>query len=251
MLANYHGSADSPRYAQRLEGIKQRARGEKFKEHFNHAQLFVNSLASYEKIHLANAISFELSHCEDPVVYRSYINVLNNINFELAKSVAAKVGGEIPSQPGRPNHGKKGKGLSQTDFMPKEPTILSRRIAILIADGFNEVEMQAVRAALTTCKAVCYIVGPRRAHIHPMASQDVGFGVFADHHFEGQRSALFDAIYIPSGADHVKALAENGRVVHWVREAFGHCKPIAAVGEGANVVANLNNASDFSRLLQR
>ncbi|KAG9314601.1 hypothetical protein JVU11DRAFT_5404 [Chiua virens] len=66
------------------------------------------------------------------------------------------------------------------------------------------------------------------------ASEDVGDGVFADHHFEGQRSTLFDAIYIPSGKEHVRALAKNGRAIHWVREAFGHCKSIAAVGEGTN-----------------
>ncbi|KAF8845348.1 catalase-domain-containing protein [Paxillus ammoniavirescens] len=215
-------------FAERLEGIKQRARGKKFQEHFDHAQLFFNSLAPYEKAHLISAISFELSHCEDPVVYRSYIKVLNDIDFDFAKCVAAKVGGEIPSQPGRPNHGKKSKGLSQRDFFPTEPTIVSRRIGILIADGFNAAEMHAVRAALTNFKAVCYIIGPRRSHILPMSDQDTNLGVFADHHFEGQRSTLFDALYIPSGAVHVNTLAKNGRVVHWVREAFGHCKPIAA-----------------------
>ncbi|KAH0838533.1 hypothetical protein J3R83DRAFT_6852 [Lanmaoa asiatica] len=72
-----------------------------------------------------------------------------------------------------------------------------------------------------------------------MAGQDVGIGVFADHHFEGQRSTLFDAIYIPSGAEHVRALAKNGRVVHWVREAFGHCKPIAAVGEAVDFLRDI------------
>ncbi|KAF9229595.1 catalase-domain-containing protein [Gyrodon lividus] len=226
-------------FAQRLEGIKQRARGKKFGEHFNHAQLFFNSLAPYEKAHLVSAISFELSHCEDPVVYRSYIDVLNNIDFGIATAVAAKVGGEVPSQPGRPNHGKKGKGLSQRDFFPKEPTIASRRIAILISDGFNAVEMQAVRAALISSHAVCYIIGPRRSHIHAMSNQDIGLGVFADHHFEGQRSTLFDAIYIPSGAEHANTLAKTGRVVHWVREAFGHCKPIAAVGEAVDFLRDV------------
>ena len=184
------------------------------------------------------------------MVYNSYINVLNNIDLELAKSVAHKVGGDVPSHPGRPNHGKRGKGLSQKDFMPKEPTILSRRIAILVADGFNEVEMQAVRAALTKSKALCYIIGPRRGHVHPMAGQGVASGVSADHHFEGQRSTLFDAIYIPSGAEHVKALAKNGRVIHWVRETFGHCKPIAAVGEGANVFDKVDNGANLDRLFQ-
>ncbi|KAH7927367.1 catalase-domain-containing protein [Leucogyrophana mollusca] len=221
-------------YAQRVEGIKQRARGEKFQEHFNQAQLFYNSLRPHEQSHLISAISFELSHCEDPVVYKSYINVLNDIDFELAKTVAVNVNGDLPDKPGRPNHGQKSKSLSQTYYMPKEPTIVSRRIAILVADGFNAVEMQAVRAALTSAKAVCYIIGPRRNHIRPAAGQDFGQGVFADHHFEGQRSTLFDAIYIPSGEEHVKALAKNGRAVHWVREAFGHCKPIGAVGDGVN-----------------
>ena len=166
------------------------------------------------------------------MVYRPYIDVLNNIDLELAKSVAVKVGGDVPSQPGRPNDGKKSKGLSQRDFMPKEPIILSRRIAILVADGFNEAEMQAVRAALTSSQAIYYIIGQRRGLIRAMASQDIESGVFADHHFEGQWSTLFDAIYIPSGAEHVEALGRSGRVVHWVREAFGHCKAIAAVGEG-------------------
>jgi catalase len=165
-------------------------------------------------------------------VYESYIDVLNNIDFDLAKAVAVKVNGKIPTKPGRTNDGKTRKGLSQLDFLPKVPTIATRRIAILISDGFNAVEMQAVRAALTSVKAVCYLIGPRRNHIRPMAGQDFGPGVFADHHFDSQRSTLFDAIYIPSGEEHVRTLARNGRVVHWVREAFGHCKAIAAVGEG-------------------
>ncbi|KIK49559.1 hypothetical protein CY34DRAFT_796992 [Suillus luteus UH-Slu-Lm8-n1] len=226
-------------YAESLKGIKQRARGSKFQEHFNQAQLFFNSLAPYEKAHLVSAIGFELSHCDDPVVYESYIDVLNNIDFDLAKAVAVKVNGKVPTKPGRPNDGKRSKGLSQLDFLPKEPTIASRRIAILISDGFNAVEMQAVRTALTSVKAVCYLIGPRRNHIRPMAGQDFGPGVFADHHFDSQRSTLFDAIYIPSGEEHVKTLAKNGRVVHWVREAFGHCKAIAAVGEGVDFLRDV------------
>lgn len=56
---------------------------------------------------------------------------------------------------------------------------------------------------------------------------------------------MYDAVYIPSGAEHVKALGKNGRVIHWVRETFGHCKPIAAVGEGANNIDKVDDVSDF------
>jgi catalase len=213
--------------------MKQRLRGTKFSEHFNQATLFVNSLARHERMHLANAIAFELSHCDDPVVYNTYTKLLNNINFSLAKDVATVVGGIISDAPAKDYHTKVSPTLSQTHFQPKKPTIASRRIAILVADGFNIAEVEAVRTALASAKATTFIVGCRRGKIHSSGEiAGVGEGIMADHHFEGQRSTLFDAIFIPSGVDHAMALASNGRAIHWIREAFGHCKAIGAIGEG-------------------
>ena len=214
----------------KVEGIKERIRGKKFQEHYNQAQLFFNSLTLYEKQHLINALSFELDHCDDPIVYETYTKVLNCIDFELAKNVASNIGSAIPDKPGRKNHGESSKPLSQVYYNPKNPTIASRRIAILVEDGFDLDEVKAVRSALSSAKAMTFIIGPRRGEIR--ASGD-GHGsekkVQADHHFEGQRSTLFDALYIPSG-DHINKLAKNGRAVQYVREAFGHCKPIGAAG---------------------
>lgn len=216
----------------RVAGLKQRVRGAKFQEHFNQAQLFFNSLSDIEKLHLINAISFELSHCDDQKVYETYIKILNNIDFELAKKVAHNVNGIIPDEPARKNHGKTDPSLSQPFYNPKEPTIATRRIAFLVADGFNMRELEAVRSALAAAQATTWIIGPRRGKVY--ADGEVvgsGLGIIADHHFEGQRSTMFDALFIPSGS-HAKALATNGRAVHWIREAFGHCKAIGAVGEG-------------------
>jgi len=219
-------------FAQKVAGIKQRVRTPKFQEHYKQAQLFYNSLTDYEKTHLINAISFELSHCDDPVVYESYTKILNNIDYNLAKQVAINVGGVVPDAPARENHGKSTPTLSQLYYKPKEPTIVSRRIAILVADGFNLAEVEGLRAALKLGQATTWIIGPRRGYVYP-AGQAVGSGtgVWADHHYEGQRSTLFDAFIIPSGAEHAQKLAQNGRAIHWVREAFGHCKAIGALGE--------------------
>lgn len=179
------------------------------------------------------AISFELSHCDDPQVYETYTKMLNNIDFNLAKSVAWKVNGIIPKEPARQNHGITSPPLSQLYYAPKKPTIASRRIAILVADGFNMVEVMAVRAMLGSQKATTWIIGPRRGTIYEtLDDKPDETGLVADHHFEGQRSTLFDAIYIPSGAEHARTLSESGRVLHWIREAFGHCKTIGAIGEG-------------------
>lgn len=223
-------------FAQKVTGIKQRIRTPKFQEHFNQAQLFVNSLTPYERAHMLAAFSFELSHCDDPVVYESYTKVLNNIDFELAKDVATNVGGIVPKEPARSNHGKKAFGLSQLDWAPKKPTIKSRRVAILIADGFDMSDVTALKAALKAGGAVPFVIAPRRGQI---SSSNGGEGVFADHHFEGQRSTMFDALYLPGGnALYGKTLRGSGRLVHWISEAFGHCKAIAGIGEGMHESVN-------------
>ena len=217
----------------KIMGMKQRVRGEKFKEHFNQAQLFYNSLSDYEKSHLISAITFELDHCDDQRVYETYSEILNNIDYDLAKTVALNVNGVVPDKPARTNHGKKEPSLSQLYYAPKTPTIASRRVAVLIADGFNFAEVESVRAILASAKATTWVIGPRRAKVYA-AGEEIGSGagIVADHHYEGMRSTMFDALFVPSGPKQAENIISNGRAVHWIRETFGHCKAIGAIGEG-------------------
>jgi hypothetical protein len=198
-------------YPQKVEGVKQRIRGAKFKEHYNQAQLFYNSLAPHEKAHLAAAISFELSHVDDPVVYESYTRLLNNVDFDLAKQIAVNVGGVVSESPARPIAGHASAKLLQRAFPGAKPTIKTRRIAILVADGFDLAMVEALRALIKSGLAVPYIIGSRRGKIYAQGEvlgQDAH--VWADHHFEGQRSTLFDAFIALSGehcaAELVRAL---------------------------------------------
>ena len=216
-------------YAQKVHGMKLRTRAPKFQEHFNQTELFYNSLTTIEKKHLIDAISFELSHCDDPVVYNSAIPQLNEIDHDLAKTIALNVGGDAPPKPKRHSHGKKTIHISQTEFMPEKPLIKSRRIAILVADGFDTEVVEELRAAMKVGSASTFIIGPRKGKIFGTNGKT---SLMADHHFEGQRSTLFDALFIASGAKSAERLKKDGRVIHWVREAFGHCKTIGAVGEG-------------------
>jgi catalase len=134
--------------------------------------------------------------------------------------------------------------LSQQYYAPKEP-IASRRIAILLADGFNLAEVQAVRAALASAGALNFVIGPCRGKIS--SSRGLGDSITADHNFEGQRSTMFDAVFIPFGTELVETLVSNGRAVRWVREAFGHCKAIGTIGEG---LSHLNFCASFANILR-
>lgn len=93
--------------------------------------------------------------------------------------------------------------------------------------------LRAMQTAIKASLALPFVIGPRRGKVYPAGqTPGTGEGIQADHHYEGMRSTLFDALLIPSGLECAKALASNGRCIHWVREAFGHLKAIGAIGEG-------------------
>ena len=96
-------------------------------------------------------------------------------------------------------------------------------------------QVEGLRTAIKAGSATSWVIGPRRGLVYPEGAV-VGSGkggVWADHHYEGQRSTLFDAFVVPGGTKSAQALAENGRAIHWIREAFGHCKAIGGIGEGS------------------
>ena len=76
---------------------------------------------------------------------------------------------------------------------------------------------------------------PKRQTVFAEGESKSGKGIQPDHHFEGMRSTMFDSVFIPGGS-HIETLCKQGRVVHWVREAFGHLKAIGATGEAVKLV---------------
>ncbi|ROV99031.1 hypothetical protein VMCG_06679 [Cytospora schulzeri] len=224
-------------YREKVEGMKQRIKSKKFREHFKQAQLFYNSLSPVEKNHVMNAFGFELDHCDDPIVYENLATRLADIDLDLAQQVAELVGAKVPEKEGNPNHGKKAKGLSQLEYPAFTPTIASRRVAIIIADGYDSVAFSSVKNAVAAAGAVPFIIGTKRSEVFSAGQKkEQGKGVRPDHHLEGFRSTMVDALFIPGGRESIDTLKKNGRALHWVREAFGHLKTVGATGEGVELL---------------
>ena len=57
-----------------------------------------------------------------------------------------------------------------------------------------------------------------------------------DFSFLTTSSVLFDAIYIPSGDKSIQALQQEDDAAEFVKEAYKHCKTIAATGAGGRFV---------------
>ncbi|KAH3966469.1 catalase [Parastagonospora nodorum] len=229
----------------KVAGIKARTQSKKFREHKNQAELFYNSLSEPEKMHAMNAFAFELDHCDDPLVYNRICERLCEIDLELAQKVSEMVGGDIPTTQTRTKHNKTAKGLSQLDFPPEKPTIATRMVAIIIADGYDKVAYEGIKAALTAAGALPFTISPRRNNIFAEGEDKSSGGVKADHHLEGMRSTMFDSVFVPGGAKSVETLSKNGRAIHWVREAFGHLKAIGATGEAVAFVKQCVDLPDM------
>ncbi|BCR84034.1 catalase catA [Aspergillus chevalieri] len=224
-------------YPQQTVGIKKRGLSDKFREHHNQAQLFYNSMTPVERLHMKKALSFELDHCDDPTVYERLAgHRLAEIDLGLAQTVAEMVGAPVPSKQLRQNHGKTAYHLSQTDFTPQKPTIASRRIAILIGDGYDPIAFSALKTAILAASALPFVIGTRRSAIYAEGeNKTTSKGVIPDHQYDGQRSTMFDATFIPGGS-HVKQLQNNNQLRYWVQESFGHLKAIGATGEATDFV---------------
>ncbi len=58
-------------------------------------------------------------------------------------------------------------------------------------------------------------------------------------------SVLFDAVYVPGGAKSVATLKEIADAIHFINEAYKHCKAIAADDEGVQLLEQSSIRNKF------
>lgn len=216
-------------YPERVEGHKVRERSPSFQEHFSQATLFWNSLSTVEKDHLVAATHFELGKVGDQGVRDRMVDRFNQVDHELAKRVAEGIGVAAPSAPVTENHGQRSEALSQAHTTK---TAKGRKVAILAADGVDASQIMAIKKALKSVGAMAEVVSKFKGMIKSAEGQEIE----VDKTFLTSASVMFDAVYVPGGAKSVEALKTNGEAVHFINEAFKHCKPIAATGEGVDLL---------------
>ena len=57
-----------------------------------------------------------------------------------------------------------------------------------------------------------------------------------DQSFLTAASVVYDAVYVPAGEKSFSLLQTEPDAIHFIEEAYKHCKPIAAEGEGIDLV---------------
>jgi catalase len=240
-------------YPERIDAAKVRARSEKFFDHFTQARLFFRSQSEPEKDHIVEALRFELGKVERLPIRKRMVALLGKVDDGLAQRVAEGLGfGRMPElewpinesipADGDPNRFQSTEGNPEPATSPAlsmantvKGIVATRRVAVLAADGVDGASLMRVKEALLFAGAQPQIVGPR------LGSLETGDGdpVWIDHSLLTTSSVLFDAVYVPGGADSVAALMDDRDALDFVAEAYRHCKPIAASSDGVGLLRSI------------
>ncbi len=227
-------------HAERIDGYKIRARSESFSDHFSQARLFWNSQTPVEQKHMIEGFHFELGKVDEMAVRQRMVELLAQVDYDLASRVAEGIGVKKPAYEAVPVTGPKAEGKRSVDRSAplsieytKSDSIKGRKIAVLVADGVDAHSVTALKDALmregAMIETISKFQGTKR-------SANGGQDVQADKNYHTTGSVLYDAVFIPGGRESVDTLKTHGEALHFVSEAFKHCKPIAAVGEGIELL---------------
>lgn len=114
--------------------------------------------------------------------------------------------------------------------MSKE--LSGKRVAILVTDGFEEVEMTEPRKALNDAGAVTTLISPRKTEVQGWNHQDKGRRFNVDIELDSADPNDYDALLLPGGVANPDQLRINPKAVAFAKSFFTAHKPVAAICHG-------------------
>ena len=69
-----------------------------------------------------------------------------------------------------------------------------------------------------------------------MLKSSAGEELMVDKNYLTAASVMYDAIYVPGGKESIETMKMQGDAIHFINEAFKHCKPLGATGEGIELL---------------
>ena len=207
------------------DGSKGRTRAASFADHYSQPRMFWRSQTPLEQAHIASAIVFELAKVEDDPVRERSVAQLRNIDEDLAKRVADGLGMAAlpPAAPAAAETLDLPLSKAITLIPKMKQTLEGRSVGILVADGSDGKQVDALRKAAEAAGATVKLVGPKR-----FVALKGGKPRKVDGQLAGTPSVVFDAVASVLTMEAAKLLATEAAAVDWFRDAFGHLKAIAA-----------------------
>lgn len=114
--------------------------------------------------------------------------------------------------------------------MPSE--LNGKRIAILVENGFEQVEMTEPRKALEAAGAQTDLISPQKGKVRAFKHDDPGDSFDVDVSLNDANPDDYDALHLPGGVANPDKLRVNPKAVHFVRRFFEQHKPVSVICHG-------------------
>jgi protease I len=115
-------------------------------------------------------------------------------------------------------------------------TLTGKRVAILVADGFEQVELAKPRQALDDAGAETQIVSPKEGKVQGWNHDKVGDEFEVDLKLDDADAGDFDALLLPGGVMNPDTLRTIPEAVEFVHDFFAAGKPVAAICHGPQLL---------------
>ena len=113
-----------------------------------------------------------------------------------------------------------------------EKRLEGKRVAILVADGFEQVELTGPKEALDGAGARTQIVSPVEGKVTGWHHYEAGDKFTVDVPLAEADASEFDALLLPGGVANPDQLRMNPEAVAFVKAFFDEGKPVAAICHG-------------------
>lgn len=242
-------------YPQQVSGQKIRSRSEGFRDFYSQATLFWKSMTDIEQKHIVEAAWFELGKVEDMDIRNRMLRQFAHVDGDLSHRVAEGIGIDpLPQQDITEIQmelksfrdrvwkdritAEESPALSMEKNSNKE-NIQGRKVAILADQGADTSAVQEIKEWLMEQGAKGELVSSKLG----MIKGDVEIKI--DKTFATAASVVYDAVFLPSGSESIKKLRRNGNAIHFINEAYKHCKAIGVLGEAKHLlpIKNLHDTS--------
>lgn len=214
-------------YSEKVDGKKIRGRSESFKDYFSQPRIFWNSMSSIEKLHLIETLSYQIGSCKNESVRQQSVDLLVNVDKEMACAIADNVGVKHPNG----NNVDISISYPSLSIMNSPKSAHTQKVGVLIGNGFNDQEVTDVLNVLDQNGVFVYIVSEQLGTVTGAS----GTKIKVNKTFLTTSPYLLDSLYIVGGNSKNEAKT-SANINKFFMVAYENYKPIGVAATGQSYI---------------
>lgn len=115
-------------------------------------------------------------------------------------------------------------------------SLIGKKVAILVTDGFEQSELEQPRAALEKAGAKAEVVSPKSGSVRAWDEDNFGKDIAVDVPLNEAAAESYDALLLPGGVMNPDKLRMIPEAVQFVSHFFATGKPVAAICHGPQLL---------------